>query len=125
VEDPVNPLQPEDVSAQFSIQESGFRLDRTKGFFVQSVSMTNNEPIPAPGPLYLLISGLPAGVNLVNQSGITQNIQMGTPYITLPLSSDGLNLQPGQSITLTLQFLNPTRTNIGYIATVWRTAGVP
>jgi hypothetical protein len=124
VEDPTQPQTPEDISAQFTIQEGGYRLDRRTGFFVQSITITNAQDVPVPGPLYLLVEGLPSGINLVNASGISQNVSPGSPYVAIPLSVDGTNMRPGQSITMTFQFLNPQRSYIGYTPTIWRAAGV-
>ena len=125
VDDRDHPLPPLDVTAQFSVKGGGFRLDRTSGFFVQNVVIASQQDVPVPGPLYLVVAGLPSGVNLVNQSGVTEEVQPGDPFITLPLSSDGLNVQPGESQTLTLRFLNPKRTNISYSATIHWTSGTP
>lgn len=125
VEDPANPLPSADVTGQFTIAQTGLRLDRTTGFFVQTIFVTNRQGQPIPGPLYLVLSGLPTGVNLISQSGLTQNVRVGSPYLTLPLVTDGLNLLPGQSVTFNAQFLNPSRTNFSYIPSVWRVSVQP
>ena len=125
VEDPANPLPANEVTGQLSIQQSGLRLDRASGFFVQSITVANTQVMPIAGPVYLVLAGLPAGVNLVNQSGLTQAVRAGSPYLTIPLVSDGLSMQPGQSVNFTAQFLNPTRVNFNYIASVWRVTPGP
>lgn len=125
VEDPANPLPPTDVTAQLSLQQSGFRLDRATGFYVQTLTVTNGQALPLPGPLVLVLSGLPAGVNLISRSGLTQKVRIGSPYLALPLVTDGLTLQPGQSVTFNAQFLNPGRVGIGYVPTVWRVSTQP
>jgi pimeloyl-ACP methyl ester carboxylesterase len=125
VEDPANPLAPQDITLQVAVQLGGIRLDRTTGFFVQDVTVTNSSPTPFPGPLYFIVSGLTSGVSLVNESGITQNIQPGSPFMTLPLATDGLTLLPGQSVNLTLQFLDPNHTSIHYSSSVVQAFHVP
>jgi hypothetical protein len=98
VEDPTQPQTPEDISAQFTIQEGGYRLDRRTGFFVQSITITNAQDVPVPGPLYLLVEGLPSGINLVNASGISQNVSPGSPYVAIPLSVDGTNMRLAKAL---------------------------
>jgi len=125
VEDPTNPLAPQDLTTDVSIARSGFRVDRNTGFFVQTVQLTNSLAVPMIGPLYFVASDLPDGVTLVNKAGPTQNIApMGSPYIRLQLP-DGITLQPGASLTLILQFLDPGRTRISYTPTVFRTLATP
>jgi hypothetical protein len=119
------PLPPLDVSASFAIQRSGLRLDRNTGFFVQNVVVTSGSALPVPGSAYLVLSGLPAGVSLVNKSGVTAAALPGSPFVTLPLSADGRTLAPGQSSTLTLQFLNPGRATITYASAVYRRSIAP
>jgi pimeloyl-ACP methyl ester carboxylesterase len=125
VEDTANPLPPQNDSAQLTVQQSGMRLDRTSGFFVQSLTVVNTQHVPIPGPLYLVLSGLPSGVNLVNQSGLTRNVLNGSPYLRVPLVTDGLSLQPGQSVVFTAQYLNPGRVNFHVLPSVWRSSGTP
>lgn len=125
VEDPANPLAPQDLTSQVTVQLGGFSLDRNTGFFVQDVTITNPNPTPLPGPLYLVISGLTAGVSLVNESGITRNVQSGSFFVTLPLTTDGLTLSPGQSVILPLQFLDPSHTSINYATSVVQTFQIP
>jgi len=119
------PLAPLDVSSQFSIQQSGYRLDRTTGFFVQTVTVTNSSNVPLPASVFLILSGLTPGVTLVNRSGTTQTISPSSPYMSLPASSDGRTLAPGQTTTFTLQFLNPNRLPISYSASVYRSSTAP
>jgi hypothetical protein len=125
VQEPATPLPPIDLTTSFSLKFSGFALNRNTGFFVQTVTITNSSNLPVPGPLYLILSGLPSGVTLVNKSGITQKVQPGSSFITVPLSIDGRTNAPGQSNTFTLQYLNPTRKAITYTATVSRSSTAP
>ena len=124
VEDPANPLAPQDLTAGLSIARSGFRIDRKTGFFVQTVQITNSQAVPVIGPLYFVVSGLTNGVALIN-SGKTGNIQpAGSPYIKLD-SADGVTLQPGERLSLTLQFLDAGRVQINYTPKVFRTLANP
>jgi pimeloyl-ACP methyl ester carboxylesterase len=126
VEDPANPLPPTDLTSQVTISKSGFRLDRTRGFFVQDIVVTNTSQSALPGPLYLVFSGLRNGVTLVNKSGLTQQLQpIGSPYIALSLPGEGLTMPPGNSASFTLQFLNPSRQVMDYSLALLRTSVAP
>jgi len=125
VEDQASPLPPMDMTAQLAVKLSGFRLDRATGFYVQTITVTNPQAVAMPGPLVLVLSGLPASVNLVSQSGLTQNVRIGSPYLALPLVTDGLTLRAGQSVSFNAQFLNPTRVNISYVPSLWRVSAQP
>ncbi len=124
VETPGHALAPQDVTAQVNILREGFRVDRNTGLFDQTVQWTNTGAVPVIGPLYFVVTGLPSGVTLVN-SGATSNIApAGSPYIAMDLP-DGLTLQPGESISAVLNFLNPERTQIAYTPKVFRTSVTP
>jgi len=124
VEDPTHPLAASDVSSQLTITRLGFRVDRNTGFLSQTVQWTNPLPVPVIGPLYFVVPNLPAGVTLIN-SGVTQNIApVGSPFFKLALP-DGITLQPGASLSRTLQFLDPARTQIAYTPKVFRTSTTP
>jgi pimeloyl-ACP methyl ester carboxylesterase len=126
VENPATPLPPTDFTSQVSIQEGGLRLNRTTGFFVQTVTLTNTSGIPLAGPLYLVVSGLPAGVALIGIDGVTANIApVGSDFFTLPLAGESLTMTPGQVVSLQFQFLNPNRVALTYALNVIRTSIAP
>jgi hypothetical protein len=125
VESAASPQPPQNVGAAFTVQRGGFRLDRSTGFYVQSVVVTNSSQLPIPGSAYLVLTGLPAGISLVNKSGLTASALPGSPFVSLPLSADGRTLAPGQSTTLNLQFLNPNRANIAYTSSLYRSSTTP
>ncbi len=126
VENPTTPLPPADITSQLAIQSSGLRLNRTTGFYVQTVTLTNSSGLPVPGPLYLVVSGLPAGVSLIGISGITANIApVGNDYFTLPLAGGSLTMPPSQPVSLQFQFLNPGRVALSYSLKVMRTSVAP
>jgi pimeloyl-ACP methyl ester carboxylesterase len=124
VEDPSAPLAPQDLTASLQITRSGFRVDRNTGAFVQTIQFTNSQAVPIIGPLYFTITGLAAGVSLIN-SGLTKSIPPpGSPYFGLS-TPDGITLQPGASLSLTLQFLDPSRARIDYTPKVFRVLTTP
>lgn len=124
IEDPANPLAPQDLTAGVGITRSGFRVDRNTGFYVQTITFTNSQTVPIVGPFYFVVSGLTSGVRLVN-SGTTRTIQpAGSPYIALH-TGDGITLQPGEHLSMTLQFLDANRVSISYSPKVDRTLTTP
>ena len=125
VQNPASPLPPQVVTSQFNIQQSGFRLNRTTGFFTETVALTNTSAVPVLGPLNFVVSGLPAGVTLEHATGMSRNFSPGSPYLSVPLSSDGVTFALDQTVTLTLQFLDPKRVNISYTPAVVGVAAVP
>jgi pimeloyl-ACP methyl ester carboxylesterase len=123
VEDPSHPLAPQDATSQVNIVRLGFRVDRNTGFFDQTVQLSTKS-FPVIGPLYAVLTGLPAGVTLVG-AGTTENITpVGSPYFTLTLPN-GVSLQPGSSQMVVLQFLNPERTQIAYTPKLYRSSTTP
>jgi hypothetical protein len=103
-----------DVTSQASIKLGGFTYDRATGHFLESVTITNTSSSAFVGPLALALDGLPSGVSLFNASGTTAGTSpAGSPYITLPLSGA---LQPGQSVTVVLVFVDPGKVQIGFHA---------
>jgi hypothetical protein len=126
IENPAAPLAPQSLTTGLQISQSGLQLNRNTGFYTQTVTITNTQSFPMVGPLYFVINGLPAGVNLANNAGgLTQTIApLGSPYLRLSLA-DGLTLQPGAKVSLSLQFLDPTRVNPHYTPMVFRTLGTP
>jgi len=126
VENPATPLPPADFTSQVSIQKTGLRLNRNTGFYVQTVTLTNTSGIPLAGPLYLVVSGIPAGVALIGINGVTANIApVGSDYFTLPLAGEGLNMSPGQVVSLQFQFLDGSQIPLNYSLSVMRTSVAP
>ncbi len=122
-ETPGAPLPPEPVSDQLEVRGSGFRLNRNSGFFVQQLTVSNPGEVPVRGPFHLLFSELNPEISLVNRDAVSQHLQPpGEPFISLVTGADGVSLQPGESLTLTLEFLNPLRVPIRYVPVVYRSA---
>jgi pimeloyl-ACP methyl ester carboxylesterase len=109
VEDPANPLPPQDLTSQAGIVQSGLTLNRQTGFFTGTVTITNPGTLPLIGPLYYVLSGLTGGVTLANASGIATSFQPGSPFIRLTSPGQPYTLAPGGVISFQVQFLNPNR----------------
>src|SRR6266852_936585 len=124
VEDPRNPLPPEDVTATVKISRSAISRDPeakaydTYPLSVQTITIANTSPEPVAGPLYLTVWDLPIGVELWIRAA---NVPLNPPpnmtlyfrqnpapgksvHVRLELT-DGLKLNPGESVTAQLYFL--------------------
>jgi hypothetical protein len=95
-----------DVTPYTAISRSGLTFNRFTNRYAGTVTITNPGGQTLTGPLQFRLQGLPAGVTLDNQTGVKD----GVPYIALPAG----DLAPGQSVTLTTTFSNPSKVGIGY-----------
>jgi len=125
VENAASPLPPQDLTKQFGIQQTADRLEKSNVYAMRNVVVTNSSRVPVPGPLYLVLTGLPSGVTLENRSGITRKVSPGSAFIRLQLSGDGLRIGPGERNTLTLQFLNPNDAAIAFSLSIVRSSTEP
>jgi hypothetical protein len=95
-----------DVTASAAINRSGLTYNRFNNQYTGTVTIANAGSQALTGPLQFRLPGLTAGVTLVNQTGVKD----GVPYIALPAG----DLAPGQSVTLTTTFSNPSKAGIAY-----------
>jgi large repetitive protein len=80
-------------------------------FFRQTVTITNTSGSTIDGPLFLVLNGLPSGVNLLGRSGRTQ---VQSPRRSQFLMLDVSSLAAGQSVSVVLTFANPLLRPITY-----------
>lgn len=109
---PVSASTAVNVSSEVTVTGTGLLYSRATKTYTGTVSVKNTGPQAIPGPIQVVFTNLPAGVTLVNASGIAG----GSPYLTLPSVS---NLAPGQSATASVQFSNPANVAIKYSAVVY------
>ena len=97
------------------IKLGGYRLNRASQRYFQIVTLTNSDTVASLAPTVFLLRNLSGNAALANASGSTSVMQpAGTPYVEI----NGGSLGPGQSVTLTLEFNNPTNQAITYDARV-------
>jgi FG-GAP-like repeat len=119
----VSPLLLQDVTASVRIGVS--RLFQLFGsIHVQRIRITNIGTTTLHGPLRLILSGLPRGVQLLTRTGRTRrHAPVGAPYqlVTALRISDGTfrfipvrRLRPHQTITLFLIFSIPPEVRLVY-----------
>jgi len=84
-------------------------LNIVTGRYSQTVKLTNNSGSAITGPISLVVDGLSSNAGLFNAAGSTDSLALPvSPYV----SSGGL--APGQSVSVVLQFSNPTKAGITY-----------
>lgn len=109
----------QNVTTSVAITRSGYSYNLVTRRFVQTVTLRNTTASAIPGPIALALDGLTAGVALYNPAGTTAcALPAGDPFATTTAG-----LPPGGTTTLSLQFDNPSRVGIGYVARVL--AGTP
>jgi hypothetical protein len=97
---------------QVATAASGLAFSRVTQTFNGTVTLTNISNAPLNGPFQLLLTGLPADVTLANATG---NLS-GTPYLTVPNLG---TLAPNQSITVGVQFKNPSNAVINLTPAIY------
>jgi hypothetical protein len=99
-------------SSQIATTASGLAYSRVSQTFNGTVTITNISGSLISGPLQILFMGMPANVTLTNDTG---NLS-GTPYLTVPAAS---GLAPGQSVTVSVRFKNPSNTTINFTPAIY------
>jgi hypothetical protein len=102
-------VNPANVTSQFSVNKSGLVYNRGTQLFGGTITITNTGTTDLIGILEFEVAGLPAGVTLANATGIAPD---GNPYISINLGTGAL--VPGQSITFTVLFSDPTKVSFVY-----------
>jgi hypothetical protein len=106
---PIPPIIP---PTQVSTKASGLAYSRVSQTFNGTVTITNIGAGSLSGPFQLLLNSLTGGVTLVNAVGLSN----GDPYLTIP---NLVSLAAGQSVTVAVQFSNPSNTVISFTPEVY------
>ena len=96
----------QEVTAEVPAVSSGLTFKRTSQTFTGTIQITNTSNRVIAGPVQVQLQHLTPGVTLVNAAGTVS----GQPYLTAPVSG----LAPGASVSVPVQFSNPTRASINY-----------
>jgi len=99
-----------DVTASLKTVTSGLVFNRVTNRSSGTVQLTNTSAAPLSGPLQLEFQSLTSGVSLFNATG-THN---GSSFITVPAG-----LAAGASVSVPLQFTNPSKGAISYTLKVF------
>lgn len=102
------------VSSQVQVTRSGYGYNFTTARFVQTVTLKNTGTGIITGPISLVLDSLSSNATLFNLSGATAcAVPAGSPYI-----NTAGDLNPGASVSVSLQFTNPTKAGITYATRV-------
>ncbi|HVO88983.1 MAG TPA: hypothetical protein VMV45_10605 [Casimicrobiaceae bacterium] len=102
------------VTSSLQVTRSGFSYNLATGRFIQTVTLKNISSATITGPISFVLDNLSSNATLYIPSGTTScATPSGSPYVNL-----AANLAPGGSATVAMQFVNPTRTGITYLARV-------
>ncbi len=109
-----------DATGAFAVSKSGYVYNFATQRFSQTVKLTNISGAPITGPISLALDGLSANASLFNASGTTScSAPLGSSYVMNMVGG----IAPGASVSLVLQFTNPTRGAITYATRVLTGAG--
>ncbi|MGA2422310.1 MAG: hypothetical protein ABSG69_19710, partial [Candidatus Acidiferrum sp.] len=109
------------VSGSISIARSGYLYNFGIKRFYQTVTLTNTSSASITGPIALVLDALNSTSTLFNASGATTcAAPLGSPYIIATPSS----LAPGASVSVSLQFTDPTKAVTTYTTRVLAGTGV-
>jgi hypothetical protein len=100
-----------DVTARVHVVDLG-GPQSPAGVVTSSGTITNVSNAVIPGPLYLVVRGLPAGVTLANETG---TLFSGDPFVRVDVAAlNGVQ----ESVPATLQFSDPGLIDFSYSITV-------
>ena len=102
------------TSSQITATASGLAYSRVSKTFNGTVTLTNisGSAITTPAQFQLVLAGLPSGVTVPNAAG-TFNL---SAYVTVPSLA---TLGPGQSVSVAVQFSNPSNVSIDFTPLVY------
>jgi hypothetical protein len=110
----------EALGSGITVTASGFRINRSNGHWLQTLTITNNGGSPS-GPVNVALVGLSSTATLTNNtSGTACTSPAGLPYVNV-----SSNLNVGDSTTFNLDFLNPSNASISYTTKVLAGSGTP
>ncbi len=102
------------VTSQMRVTRGGLRFNRGTNLYTQQITLQNISSASIPRSLFLALDGLSPGVTLASSNGLTQSLApFNSPYMTVYPAS-GNRLAPGASVTVTLQFSNPSNRAFSY-----------
>jgi hypothetical protein len=112
-----------DVTPLVGVARGRVRFNPATRHFRQRVTLRNLSGQVLPGPLWLVLDGLPRKVHLRNANGMSlAHGTPGSPFVVANLAGDGL--APGGSVSLVLDFVNPRLRRIRYTPLVLEGVGL-
>jgi hypothetical protein len=103
---------PTDISSEFNVTTTGFVYSRTTGKYSGTMTVTNTSPSTISIPLNVLLNNLTPGVTMVNAAGSYNGFPYAAPAVQ--------DIAPGASVSIPLQFSNPSYAKITFTPVVYR-----
>lgn len=98
--------------AQLSVTATAPGAARGSAILTGSITLKNISAASISGPWQILLTSLPSGVIMTNASGSFA----GEPYLTV---SSPASLAPGQSVTVTVQFSDPSNVKFSEVMAIY------
>lgn len=106
---------PLEVTSQLQFTQGGFRLNRLTGRYAQTITIKNIGSQDISGPVSVVFGNIPTTATLSAPTGVTTAITpTNSPYFDLNIGSDN-TLSVGETVTLNVEFSNPTNKAISYL----------
>ena len=106
------------VTGLVKVARGGLLQNRTTGRFVQTVTVTNTSTAPIDGPVSLVLDSLSLNATLYAPVGVTGcAAPTGSSYVAVNAGVDGI-LSPGETGSVVLEFVNPSKLIIAYTTRV-------
>ena len=112
------------VSDSIAVKRSGYAFNFTTKLFSQKITLTNTSNATIFGPISLALDNLSGNATMYISSGTTScTAPQNSPYTDTTINTSVLGLAPGASVSVVLQFVNPTRAAISYTPRILSTSG--
>ena len=99
------------ISSAVTVTRLGYVYNPGTQRFTQTVRITNSSASPITGPISLVLDNLSTNATLFGPSGTTGcATPAGVPFMTIA----GATLAPGATVSVGLQFTNPSKAAITY-----------
>ena len=110
------------VTGSITVSRSGYEFNPGTRLFYQTVKLTNNSGTAITGPIDLVLDNLSSNATLSNEFGVTScAAPLGSPYVANSTAS----LAPGATVSVSLEFSDPTKATTTYAARILAGAGIP
>ena len=111
-----------DITGLITVTHGGYVYNLATQRFAQTLTLANTSTSTIIGPISLVVENLSSNATLFNLTGLTDSF---LPPIRLPyINTTAASLAPGQSVSVTLQFTNPSKAAITYTTRVIAGPGV-
>ena len=108
----VSIVMPADITASgiVTVTRGAMIYNFTTGRFTQSVVVKNNTVNTISGPISLVVDGLSSNASLFGATGVTATAApLGSPYV-----NSASSIAAGKSVSILLQFTDPSRTPVTF-----------